>query len=85
MEEDKFMDIKDFIEKFGNELSDSDKTTVTEKTVYKQLESWDSMSALLIMGMIDSDYGVQLDTEDLKNTETLQDLYNRVLQKKAEA
>lgn len=76
------MDFEDFLKNFEAELRDCDKGKVTESTIYKELQSWDSMLALCVIAMIDSVYGIQIDSDDLTKSETVKDLFNIVSSKK---
>jgi acyl carrier protein len=40
------------------------------------MEEWSSMHALIVIAFINAEYNVTLNGEDLRNTETLFDIYN---------
>jgi len=44
---------------------------------------WSSMHALLIMAMAESEFGVSITGEDLRETGTLGSLYNLLMERKA--
>ena len=75
------MNIKTFIENIENEFEELKKGTLTPQTNYREIEDWSSMHALIIIALIDSEYDVLLKGDDLKGTQTIQDLFNLVLLK----
>lgn len=72
------MDIKDFIEKFADEFEMTEPEVFTEDTKYKELEEWDSLLGLSIIGMIKNTYGVKVTGEEVKNAGTIMGLYKIV-------
>ncbi len=75
------MNMKTFIENIENEFEELKKGTLTPQTNYREIEDWSSMHALIIIALIDSEYDVLLKGDDLKETQTIQDLFNLVLLK----
>lgn len=71
------MSIADFINNFQNQLEDSQE--ILAKTEFKKLKSWDSLTALLIITMIDEEYGVGISGDDIRKVETVEGLYEFVL------
>ena len=72
------MDIKDFIEKFADEFEMTEPEVFTEDTKYRELEEWDSLLGLSIIGMIKNTYGVKVTGEEVKNAGTIMGLYKIV-------
>ena len=52
--------------------------TVSPDTNYREIKNWSSMYALIIIAFVDANFDVQLSADDLKNTQTVRDLYNIV-------
>ena len=50
-------------------------------TVFKELEEWTSILALSLIAMVDEVYDVTLDTDDIRNANTLEELYCAIQQK----
>jgi acyl carrier protein len=75
------MKLNEFIE-LVKESFDELETDLTHSTVYKQIDEWTSMQALILIAHLDDNLGVVLDADDLKNTTTIEDLYTLVLKKK---
>jgi acyl carrier protein len=56
---------------------------IEEGTKLEDLPEWDSLAALGVIVMCDTDYGVSITGDDLKACVTVGDIYSRVEQKKA--
>lgn len=76
------MELNTFIQHFEQELEQLPEKSLTGNTQFKKLESWNSMQALLTIAMVDEQYLVTLTAEDLKNVNTLQELFDLVQFKK---
>ena len=72
------MEIKEFIEKVAEQFDDTDPAEITAVTEFKNLEEWSSLTALSIIAMVDEEYDVQLKGDDIKNANTIDDLYKVV-------
>lgn len=71
-----------FIEHFAEIFDDVDPATLSAETAFRDLEDWDSIAGLSVIGMIDEEYGVTFGAEDMKECQTIGDLYNRMQSKK---
>lgn len=72
------MELKTFLESFAEILEDTDASLVSEITDFKNLEEWDSMVALSLIAMVDDEYCVKLTGDDIKTSNTLEELFNKV-------
>jgi acyl carrier protein len=75
------MEIKEFIENFANQFDDTDASVFTADTKFKEIEEWSSLTALSIIAMIDEEYDVTIKGDDIRNSVTIQDLFNLVQSK----
>ena len=75
------MDITGFIEKFSSCLSQPPSTAISPETEFKKLDEWSSIFALIVIGMVDSDYHKVLTADDIRNAKTLSDLFNLIQSK----
>jgi acyl carrier protein len=73
------MSLSTFIHNFQNQLEDQQE--IQADTEFKKLKSWDSMTALLVITMIDDEYGVGVSGDDIRKVNTVEELYNNVLSK----
>lgn len=75
------MEIKDFIEKFAEQFDDTPIEALGENVKFKELEEWSSLIALSVIAMVDEEYNVTLVATDIRNSETIEDLFNVVQSK----
>lgn len=73
--------MNDFVKSFCDLLDDTDIATVTSETKFKELDEWSSLLALSLIAMVDENYNVTLGAEDIRNANTLGELYS-VIQNK---
>jgi acyl carrier protein len=69
-------DIQAFIENFLVAVDFQDPVEVTPETILIELPEWDSLAALGVIVMFDIEYGKTIIGDDLKQSVTLQDLFN---------
>lgn len=74
--------MQNFIEKFAEIFDDIDVASVNGDTKFRELDDWDSIAGLSVIGMIDEEYGVTFNAEDMRACQTVADLYNRIQEKK---
>ena len=72
------MEIKDFIKKFVEQFDETAASEFKAETVFKELEEWSSLIALSIIAMVDEEFDVTLKGDDVRNSNTIEDLYNLV-------
>ena len=68
--------VNDFIEQFLIAVDFQDPVEVTPDTVLLDLPEWDSLAALGVIVMFDIEYGKTIIGDDLKQSFTIQDLFN---------
>lgn len=69
------MEIKEFVENFANQFDETDPSEITASTNFRDLEEWSSLIALSIIAMVDEEYDVTLKGDDIKNANTVEDLF----------
>lgn len=72
------MELKDFIQNFADQFEDTDASEFKAETVFRDLDEWSSLLALSIIAMVDEEYNVTLKGEDIRNSFTIEDLFNVV-------
>ena len=78
------MDLDQFIEYFSELFDETDPDTIEATTRFKDLEEWSSLVALSVIAMIDEEYDVEFRGDDIRNSNTVEDLYNIVLTREDE-
>ena len=70
------MELKEFIENFVAQFDDTDASEIKAETAFKELDEWSSLVALSVIAMVDEEFGVTLKGDDIRNSETVEDLFN---------
>lgn len=70
------MDQQTFIENFASLFEDVDTSNFALNTNFRDNEEWSSILGLECMAMIKMEYDVTLSGDDIKNSETIGDIYN---------
>ncbi|MBS1647500.1 MAG: acyl carrier protein [Bacteroidetes bacterium] len=73
--------VEEFTKNLEAEFEEIKTGTLTPTMHYRQIPGWSSMYALIIIAFVDTHFEVQLNATDLKNAQTIQDLYTIVLSK----
>jgi acyl carrier protein len=72
------MDANEFIKNFAAQFDDTDASEFTFETRFRELDEWSSLNALAILNMIGKKYSVMLKPEEMKPTNTVQELFDLV-------
>lgn len=72
------MERKDFLENFASQFDETDVSLIQFETIFKDIDEWSSLLALSIIAMADEEYNVKLKGDDIKNSHTVEDLYDLV-------
>lgn len=72
------MDINVFIEQFAEQFDEIDVALLTPETRFRELDEWSSLVALLVITMVDEEYGIVLPPEEMRKTQTIQELFDLV-------
>lgn len=70
------MELQDFIKNFADQFDDTDASELSGETKFKELNEWSSLIALSVIAMVDEEYEVSLKGDDIRNSDTLVDLFN---------
>jgi acyl carrier protein len=73
--------IEEFVVLFAEQFDDTDPSEITATTVFHDLDEWSSLIGLSLIAMVDEEFDVALKGDDVKNSVTVEDLYNRVISK----
>ena len=76
------MKTEKFLENFANLFDETDPSEITLSTEFRNLDEWSSLITLSVIAMADEEYDVKLTGDDIKNAETVEDLYNIIKDKK---
>ncbi len=72
------MEINEFVAHFAEQFDETDAAVFTPELVFRELEEWSSFLALAIMAMIKSEYDVAISADEMRNANTIQELFDTV-------
>lgn len=75
------MNINDFITNFAEQFDETELSEFKSDTVFHELDEYSSLIALSIIAMVDEEYGVILNADEMSSAVTIEDLYNTVKNK----
>jgi len=75
------MELNKFIENFAALFDDTDLSKFSSTTKFRELEEWSSILALSLIAMSDEEYNVKLKGDDIRNSQTIEDVYNIIKSK----
>jgi acyl carrier protein len=76
------MTLEEFIGKFAEQFDRTDQSKIKADTEFRSLEEWSSLIALSVIAMVDEEYEVTLKGDDVRNSKTVEDIFNIVKSKK---
>ena len=75
------METTEFVKNLAALFEDTDVSEFALKTRFRDLDEWSSLNAMAIMNMIGKKYLVFLKSEEMKATNTVQELFDLVQSK----
>ena len=73
--------LDEFVNLFAEQFDETDPSEINAKTVFHDLDEWSSLIGLSVIAMVDEEFDIALKGDDVKNSVTVEDLYNRVIAK----
>jgi acyl carrier protein len=72
------IDQLDCVRNVAIQFEDAETEHVVINTSFRNIEGWNSLTALAVIAMVDEIYNVKLTGEDIRVSHTIKDLYNKV-------
>ena len=72
------MELNQFVAHFAAQFDDTDPGEFTADTKFREIDEWSSLIALSIIAMTDEEYQVVLKGEDIRNSQSIRDLFEIV-------
>lgn len=69
------MTLDEFVKAFAAEFDDTPEETFKADTRYRELDEWGSLVALSIISMVDDEMDKRVTGADLRNCNTIEELY----------
>ena len=70
------MELNEFIAHFAEQFEETDANEFGSETKFRELDEWSSLIALSVIAMVDEEYDVTLKGDDIRNSDTIEDLFN---------
>lgn len=73
--------LNEFVSLFAEQFDDTDVSEFKPSTIFHDLDEWSSLIGLSIIAMVDEEFEVALNADDMISSVTIEDLYNKVIAK----
>lgn len=78
------MDLDQFINDFAAEFELTKPEEIKPETPYRDLDEWDSLLSLSIIGMVYNKYHIKISGEEVRYAKTVENLFNLVKSKQVQ-
>lgn len=75
------MELNDFIKNFADQFDDTDSGEFTPECEFHQLDEWSSLTGMAIIAMVKNKYDKTITAKELKDCETIEELFNLIANK----
>ena len=75
------MDIKQFLVDFSNQFDDTDASEIEVDTKFHDLDEWGSLIGMSVIAMARTQYGKTITGKEIRECETVEDLFNLIASK----
>lgn len=73
--------LDEFVALFAEQFDETDASEIQANTNFRDLDEWSSLIGLSVIAMVDEEFEIALKGDDVKNSVTVEDLYNKVIAK----
>lgn len=73
--------LNEFVKLFAEQFDDTDASIFNAGTRFREVEEWSSLTGLSVIAMVDEEFDVALSGKDIRNADTIEELYNVILSK----
>ena len=74
--------VNDFIKRLEEQFEDLPKGKLQPDSIFREVFDWNSINALIIIALIQTEYEVVIDAEDIRKSKSINDLYQIVVSRK---
>lgn len=75
------MELNDFISVFADQFDDTDASEITATTDFHDLDEWSSLTGMSVIAMAKTQYGKTITGKEIRECETVEDLFNLISSK----
>jgi acyl carrier protein len=73
--------LDEFVQLFAEQFEETEENLFTPETEFRSLDEWSSLISLSVIAMVDEEFDVALKGADIRNANTIEDLYKIVISK----
>jgi len=73
------MELNKFVELVSDQFDETPKEIFTPDTRFRELDEWDSLVSLSVIAMVDEEMGKRITGSDIRNCNSIEELYNLAL------
>jgi len=70
------MELKEFNKLMSEQFDDYDVSKLNINTTFRDLDSYDSLTGMAMIAIIEDEFGVDISPEEFKNLKTVSDIFN---------
>ena len=70
------MELKEFNKLMSEQFDDYDVSKLNINTTFRDLDSYDSLTGMAMIVIIEDEFGVDISPEEFKNLKTVSDIFN---------
>ena len=75
------MELNDFVKNFAEQFDDTDASEINASTSFHDLDEWSSLVGMSVIAMVKTQYNKTLTGSEIKNSKTVEQLYNLISSK----
>jgi acyl carrier protein len=72
------MEISKFVQDFEFLLDEVEPGSITAETIFRDLDEWSSLIALVVIAMVDEEYEIKLSGDDIRTSVTVKDIFDKI-------
>ena len=73
--------LEEFVKLFAEQFEETDPSVFKADTNFREIDEWSSLIALGVIAMVDEEFDVTLEGNDVRNSNTIEDIYKAVIAK----
>lgn len=75
------MELEEFVSNFAEQFDDTDPSEIKVDTRFHELEEWSSLLGMSVIAMARTQYGKTITGKEIRECETVEDLFNLIASK----
>lgn len=72
------MELDEFVSAFAAQFDETEEDAFAPSTLYHELDEWSSLLGLAIMNMVAMKTGVKITPAELRESQTIEDLFRKI-------